>query len=109
MDRKLNTLRRLARDHGVNLRGVALMALLSLDAVLIGAGVTVLALRGVLPPLDAWAMLPLTLCAASLLSSDLHLTDKERLDRWLGLSFRGERRVACAKAYDDLWTDEVDA
>lgn len=109
MDRKLNLLRRLARDHGVNLRGVAIMALLSLDAVLIGAGVTVLALRGVLPPLDAWAMLPLMLCAASLLSSDLHLTKEERRDRWLGLSFRGEHRVAFAKAYADIWIDEVDA
>ncbi|PJO21671.1 hypothetical protein [Burkholderia glumae] len=108
MDRKLNLLR-LARDHGVNLRGVALKAILSLDAVLIGAGVTVLALRGVLPTLDVWAMLPLMLCAASLLSSDLHLTDEERLDRWLGLSFRGKQRVACAKAYADMWIDEVDA
>ncbi|MDR8731320.1 MULTISPECIES: hypothetical protein [Burkholderia cepacia complex] len=105
----MRNLLNLFRDHGVNLRGVALMALLSLDAVLIGAGVTVLALRGVLPPLDAWAMLPLTLCAASLLSSDLWQTDEERLDRWLGLSFHGEHRVACAKAYDDLWIDEVDA
>ncbi|MDR5643224.1 MULTISPECIES: hypothetical protein [Burkholderia] len=105
----MRNLLNLFRDHGVNLRGVALMALLSLDAVLIGAGVTALALRGVLPPLDAWAMLPLTLCAASLLSSDLYLTDEERLDRWLGLSFHGEHRVACAKAYDDLWADEVDA
>ncbi|HGL6715952.1 hypothetical protein WK24_15155 [Burkholderia vietnamiensis] len=105
----MRNLLNLFRDHGVNLRGVALMALLSLDAVLIGAGVTVLALRGVLPPLDAWAMLPLTLCAASLLSSDLRQTDEERLDRWLGLSFHGEHRVACAKAYGDLWIDEADA
>lgn len=105
----MRNLLNLFRDHGVSLRGVALMALLSLDAVLIGAGVTVLALRGVLPPLDAWAMLPLTLCAASLLSSDLWQTDEERLDRWLGLSFHGEHRLACAKAYADLWADEVDA
>lgn len=105
----MRNLLNLFRDHGVNLRSVALMALLSLDAVLIGAGVTVLTLRGVLPPLEAWAMLPLTLCAASLLSSDLWQTNEERLDRWLGLSFHGEHRVACAKAYDDLWIDEVDA
>lgn len=105
----MRNLLNLFRDHGVNLRSVALMALLSLDAVLIGAGVTVLTLRGVLPPLEAWAMLPLTLCAESLLSSDLWQTNEERLDRWLGLSFHGEHRVACAKAYDDLWIDEVDA
>lgn len=109
MDRKLNLLRRLAREHGVNLRGVAVKGLLALDAVLIAVAVVLFAWRGLLPGTYVLAALPLTLCAASLLSSDLHLTDKERLDRWLGLSFRGERRVACAKAYDDLWTDEVDA
>ncbi|RAR66875.1 hypothetical protein C7401_102300 [Paraburkholderia unamae] len=99
----------LARDRGVDPRGVALAVALSIAVVLLAVDVVVLAWGGLLPGLYVLAVFPLVLGAASLLSSDLRQTNEERLDRWLGLSFRGEHRVACAKAYDDLWTDEVDA
>ena len=108
MDRKLN-LSRLARDRGVNLRGVAVMALLSLGTGAIGATVALFAWLGVLPSAHVLPAMVLMACAASLLSSDLWQTDQELQDRRLGLSFRGEHRAVCAKAYDDLWIDEVDA
>ncbi|WP_131753336.1 hypothetical protein [Burkholderia vietnamiensis] len=103
----IRNLQNLARDRGVDLRGVAVKGLLSAAVALLAVDVTLLALHNLLPSMYVLAGLPLVLCAASLLLSDLHLTDEERLDRWLGLSFRGEHRRACAKAYADLW-DEAD-
>lgn len=104
----IRNLLNLARDRGVALRGVAVMVLLSSAVALLAVDVVVLAWRGALPSLYVLAVFPLVLCAVSLLSSDIGLTTQGRLDRWLGLSFHGERRAACAKAYDDLWIDEMD-
>lgn len=104
----IRNLMNLAREHGVDLRGVAIAVLLSTAVALLAVDVVLLAWHNLLPSMYVLAGLPLVLCAASLLSSDVWQTNEERLDRWLGLSFRGEHRVACAKAYDDLWTDEAD-
>lgn len=106
MDRKLNLLR-LARQRGVSLRGIAVMALLSLGTGAIGATVALFAWRGVLP--NVLSAMVLMACAASLLWSDLWQTDEERLDRHLGLWFRGERRAIAQAAYIDLWVKEADA
>ncbi|HDR8950437.1 TPA: hypothetical protein QDA82_000706 [Burkholderia vietnamiensis] len=108
MDRTLNLLR-LARERGVSLRGVAAMGLLALDAVSIGAAAVLFAWMGLLPTMYVLSGLVLMLCAASLLSSDLWQTDEERLDRHLGLWFRGERRAIAQAAYIDLWIKEADA
>lgn len=108
MDRKLNLLR-LARERGVNLRGVAVMALLSLGTGAIGATVALFAWRDVLPSAYVLSAMVLMACAASLLSSDLWQTDEERPDRHLGLWFRGERRAIAQAAYIDLWVKEADA
>lgn len=105
----MRNLLNLFRDHGVKLRGVAVAVVLSIAVALLAVDVVVLAWGGSLPGLYVLAVFPLALCAASLLSSDLWQTDEERLDRWLGLSFHGKHRVACAKAYADMWFDEVDA
>ncbi|MBR7945426.1 hypothetical protein [Burkholderia cenocepacia] len=108
MDRKLNLLRQ-ARDRGVNLRGVAVTMLLSAAVALLAVDAVLLAWHGLLPSMYVLAALPLVLGAVMLVSSDIGLTNEERLDRHLGLSFRGEHRAVCTKAYDDLWRiDEVD-
>ncbi len=104
----MRNLLNLFREHGVDLRGVAVAVLLSAAVALLAVDVVLLAWHNLLPGLFVLAGLLLVLCAASLLSSDVWQTSEERLDRHLGLSFRGERRLACAKAYADLWADEAD-
>jgi len=105
----VRNLQNLAREHGVDLRGVAIAVLLSTGVALLGVHVVLLAWHGLLPNMYVLAGLPLVLCPASLLSSDIGLTDEERLDRHLGLSFRGERRTIAQAAYADLWIDEEQA
>ncbi|MGU7813640.1 hypothetical protein [Burkholderia sp. AW49-1] len=98
----IRNLLNLARDRGVDLRGVAVIVLLSNAVALLAADVVVLAWRGALPGLYVLGAFPLVLGAMMLLSSDLHLTGEERLDRHLGLSFRGARRREAQAAYADL-------
>ncbi|WP_430228298.1 hypothetical protein [Paraburkholderia tropica] len=105
----MRNLLNLFRDRGVNLRGVAVAVVLSAAVALLAVDVTLLAWHNLLPSMYVLAGLPLVLCAVMLLSSDVWQTSEERLDRHLGLSFRGERRLACAKAYADLWADEEQA
>ena len=97
-----------SRERGVVLRGVMVKAVLSAAATLTAVNVVLLAWGENAPGLYVLGAFPLVLGAMMLLSSDVHLTGEERLDRHLGLSFRGEHRAACAKAYDDLWVDETD-
>lgn len=105
----MRNLLNLARARGVDLRGVAVAVVLSTAVALLAVDVVLLAWHNLLPGLFVLAGLPLVLCAASLLSSDVWQTSEERLDRHLGLSFRGDHRAVCAKAYADLWIDEEQA
>lgn len=104
----MRNLMNLARARGVDLRGVAVAVVLSAAVALLAVDVVLLAWHNLLPSMYVLAGLPLVLCVASLLSSDVWQTSEERLDRHLGLSFRGDHRAVCAKAYADLWSDEAD-
>jgi hypothetical protein len=92
-----------AERRGISMRGVAVAVLLSIAVVLLAADLVGRTWRADLPPLFVLAGFPLVLCAVSLLTSDVWLTRAEKLDRHLGLSFRGERRQAARRAYADLW------
>ncbi|VVD61880.1 hypothetical protein PCE31106_00139 [Pandoraea cepalis] len=104
-----NNFTNLVRERGVNLRGVAVAVVLSAAVALLAVDVVLLAWRGLLPGAYVLAALPLWFGAVMLVSSDIGLTGEERLDRHLGLSLRGDHRAVCAKAYADMWFDEVDA
>ena len=93
-----------AERRGVSLPGVAVAVLVSIGAVLLAADLVGRTWRADLPPLFVLAGFPLVLGAASLLTSDVWRTREEKLDRWLGLSFRGDRRQAARAAYAKLWT-----
>ena len=104
-----NNLTNLARESGVDLRGVAVAVVLSAAVALLAVDVVLLAWRGLLPGAYVLAAGPLWFGAVMLVSSDIGLTGEERLDRHLGLSLRGDHRVVCAKAYADLWIEPEDA
>ncbi|KVS42070.1 hypothetical protein WK35_25305 [Burkholderia vietnamiensis] len=105
----MRNLTNLAREHGIDLHGVAVAVVLSAAVALLAADVVLLAWHGLLPGLFVLGGLPLVLGGVMLLSSDIGLTDEERLDRHLGLSFRGKRRTIAQAAYADLWIDEEQA
>jgi hypothetical protein len=92
-----------AERRGISMRGVPLAVVVSAVAVALGLTVVLLVLRDVLPSHFILAIFPLAGGTVALLTSDVWLTREEKLDRWLGLSFNGDRRQAARRAYADLW------
>ncbi|MCA8224800.1 hypothetical protein LGM69_25325 [Burkholderia multivorans] len=93
-----------ARARGVSLSGVAVAVLTSCAVAVAGVVVLLFTLRGLLPPPFALAAFPLLLGAVAMLTAGLDRTGDEHFDRWLGVSYRGEQRVAARQAYADLWS-----
>ncbi|MGF6570147.1 hypothetical protein [Paraburkholderia fungorum] len=91
-----------ARARGVSLAGVGVAVLTSGAVAAAGVVVLLFTLRGLLPPPFALAAFPLLLGSMALLVSGLDRTDEENLDRWLGVTYRSEQRVAARQAYADL-------
>lgn len=93
-----------ARARGVSLAGVGVAVLTSGAVAAAGVVVLLFTLRGLLPPPFAVVAFPMLLGSVALLVSGLDRTDEENLDRWLGVSHRGEQRVKARQAYADLWS-----
>lgn len=93
-------------NTNTRLGGVAVMVIGATVAVAIGLATLLLTWLGLLPAPFALGIFPLGLASVSLLTSGLHRTDEENLDRWLGVSLHGEARAAAQATYADLLLDE---